>query len=115
MRQANRYLLPILLPQRSCIVPTMPVKDEQGRPLLTLQEAARHARVSAVTLRKAALDGRLMATRLSSSPRSPWITTLEDVQTYLRNQSTNAQNARIGWEKRRARQRRDHRPGDSSA
>ena len=92
----------------------MPVKNEHGRPLLTLQEAARQARVSAVTLRKAALDGRLLATRLSSSPRSPWVTTLEDVQTYLRNQSINAQNARTGWEKRRARQRREHRPRDAS-
>ncbi len=81
----------------------MPLTDDHGRPLLTLRVAAREVGVSASTLRKAADDGRLTATKLSDEPRAPWLTTLEDVREFLRNQSTNARNARAGWDTRRAR------------
>ncbi len=81
----------------------MPLTDDHGRPLLTLRVAAREVGVSASTLRKAADDGRLKATKLSDEPRAPWLTTLEDAREYLRNQSTNARNARAGWDTRRAR------------
>lgn len=81
----------------------MPLRDERGRPLLTLREAAAASGTAAGTLRKAADDGRLRATKLGPGARAPWVTTLDDVQTYLREQSTNARNARSGWETRRAR------------
>ena len=81
----------------------MPLRDERGRPLLTLREAAAATGVAAGTLRKAADTGRLQATKLGPGARTPWVTTLEDVQIYLREQSTNARNARAGWETRRTR------------
>ncbi len=88
----------------------MLLTDDQGRPLLTLRVAARQAGVSTSTLRRAADDGRLRATKMSDEPRAPWLTTLDAVQEYLRNQSTNARNARAGWETRRVRRGREPRP-----
>ena len=77
--------------------------DAHGRPLIPLRVAAREAGVSASALRKAADAGRLRAVKLSAEPRAPWLTTMADVRTYLREQSRQARNARAGWETRRAR------------
>ncbi len=77
--------------------------DTHGRPLIPLRVAAREAGVSASALRKAADAGRLRAVKLSAEPRAPWLTTMADVRTYLREQSRQARNARAGWETRRAR------------
>lgn len=51
--------------------------------LLTLDEAADIAGRAAVSLRRAAVNGRLRARRFGTEPRTVWITTRQAVSEYL--------------------------------
>lgn len=62
----------------------MAQQDQQ----LTLREAADISGLSPVSLKQAARDGRLTATRIGEGRRSLFVTTRADLEDYLANRKT---------------------------